>query len=66
MRRMFLIGAAILLFSGLAGCVSQQRYATVLREVEQKEKQQRKLEQQLDGLRAQNSRMRDSLNLYPD
>jgi hypothetical protein len=56
----------MLLLLGSTGCVTQQRYADVLREVEQKEKQQRKLESQLQALRVQNERMRDSLAMYPD
>lgn len=56
----------MLLLLGSTSCVTQQRYADVLREVEQKEKQQRKLEAQLQALRVQNERMRDSLAIYPD
>jgi len=56
----------LLLLTCSTGCVTQQRYADVLREVEQKEKQQRKLESQLQALRAQNERMRDSLTIYRD
>jgi septal ring factor EnvC (AmiA/AmiB activator) len=66
MRRLLFSGFLLLLLSGGTGCVTQQRYADVLREVEQKEKQQRKLETQLQALRAQNERIRDSLAIYPD
>ena len=55
----------LLLFSG-TGCVTQRRYADLLREVEQKEKQQRKLTAQLQELQTRNERLRDSLALFPN
>jgi predicted nucleic acid-binding Zn-ribbon protein len=55
-----------LLLTCSTGCVTQQRYADLLREVEQKEKQQRKMTAQLQELQTRNERLRDSLALYPN
>ena len=61
-----LIPATILLLLSGTGCVTQQRYADLLRELEQKEKQQRKLTAQLQELQSRNERLRDSLALFPN
>lgn len=65
MRARLIPAILLLSFSG-TGCVTQQRYADLLREVEQKEKQQRKLTAQLQELQTRNERLRDSLALFPN
>jgi hypothetical protein len=56
----------LLLLTCSTGCVTQQRYADLLREVEQKEKHQLKMTAQLQELQTRNERLRDSLALYPN
>jgi len=46
-----------------SGCVSKQRYAELLRETQQREKQQIKLEKQLSDIRLRNQALRDSIDL---
>ncbi len=65
MRARLIPAILLLSFSG-TGCVTQQRYADLLRELEQKEKQQRKLTAQLQELQTRNERLRDSLALFPN